>query len=78
MTTREEFDQLVERIDRLETLVKNLIRATDHIHNWNRTGEHDTQNVKRQCGICNKYQKYVYPMRAYEDFWEDCYHEESS
>lgn len=75
MTTREEFDQLIDRIDRLEILLKNFIGATNHIHYWNMSGSHDTQDLKRRCNICNKYQEYVYPMRNYEDIWRDCYEE---
>ena len=75
MATREEFDQLVERLDRLETLIKDFIGATHHTHNWDRTGDHDTQDVKRKCRICLLQQKYIYPMRAYEDRWEDYYEE---
>lgn len=78
MATMEEFNQLVERIDRLEALMKDFIGATHHNHYWNTTGSHDTQDVKRRCRICDKHQKYIYPMIPYEDRWEDCYEESSS
>lgn len=73
MATRGEINQLIERIDQLETLLKDFINATDHKHYWDVTGSHDTQDMARKCGLCGKCQKYVYPMRPYEHRWEDYY-----
>jgi len=70
MATKEEFDALSEKVEKLEELIKSLANATPHIHDWDRTGYHCDENVERKCLICGLHEKYVYPGRPYEDIWE--------
>jgi hypothetical protein len=70
MASREEFDNLYKRVEELENLVKALINASLHTHDWESTGYHCDQNVERKCLICGLHEKYVYPGCPYENIWE--------
>lgn len=70
MASREEFDDLCKKVEELENLIKKLANATSHTHDWDYTGHHSDENFERKCLICELHEKYVYPMRPYENIWK--------
>ena len=77
METKEKFNLLSERVEKLEEtvenlteIIKSLANAAFHNHNWKQTGYHCDENVERKCTICDLHEKYIYPMIPYENRWE--------
>ena len=68
---RADVDKLHATVKQLKKLVKNLIRNSTHIHDWETTGEHSDYNVQRKCHICGTHEEYVYPMIPYESRWKN-------
>lgn len=66
-----ELAELTATVKQLKKLVKRLIKASNHEHDWNRTGDHSDENVERKCNICDLHEQYVYPMIPYENRWEN-------